>query len=290
MACYFARLFYRKKEIILISYNRIFMLPNRVLKNKYKLMVFIVGLYLVVDVWQHQGQARLLFPISFPAYDADINLHKKNGELVNKNKQWKKAVNTIDKLNALPETQSGFECDVYFYSGKNSFEVHHDWGNSSGLDLESLLLQYQKQKLTASIWLDFKNLNDSNAVPSLKYLIQLKDRFNLQKKILVESSRADLLGSFADSGFFTSYYTPMFNPYRINEEETKQWADSLAKVIGKTKVSALSGYYFQYPFLKNYFPKYPVLIWSENSRFSLVNWLFKKKIAADEAVLISLNP
>lgn len=253
-------------------------------------MVFIIALYLVVDVWQHKGQARLLFPKSFPADQVDSSLPKNNNHLINLNKQWKKAVNTIDKLKALPQNQSGFECDVYFYQEKNSFEVHHDWDNPSGLNLATLLNQYQKQKLIASIWLDFKNLNDSNAAAALQYLMQARNRYGLQNKLLVESKQAVLLNAFADSGFYTSYYTPMFNPYQINDEEAKLWVDSLTTVMRRSNVNALSGYYFQYPFLKHYFPNYPVLIWSANSRFSIVNCLYNRKVTADKTVFISLNP
>ena len=34
-------------------------------QNKYKLMAFIIGLYLVVDVLQHKGQTRVLFSKDF---------------------------------------------------------------------------------------------------------------------------------------------------------------------------------------------------------------------------------
>jgi len=266
------------------------MLLKWIFKNKYKLMVFIVGLYVVVDVLQHKGQTRLLFPKSFPAYKTAITFPENGSILNNTNKDWKKGVNTIERLNSLNVDQSGFECDVYFNIKKNIFEVYHDWNKSTRLALEELLSQYKKQKLTAGIWLDFKNLDDSNSVASLDYLIGLKNKFGLRQKILVESGRADLLTSFADSGFFTSYYTPMFNPYKINDAETKLWVDSISSVIKSSKLSALSGYYFQYPFLKFYFPDYPVLIWASNDRFSLVNWLFNRKILADKTVFISLSP
>ena len=266
------------------------MLLKWIFNNKYKLMAFIIGLYIVVDVVQHKGQTRVLFPKSFPTYKIDEKVPVNKNILINLNKNWKKGVNTIDKLNALSETQSGFECDVYFNISKNSFEVHHDWNKATGLGLEDLFNQYKKRNLSASIWLDFKNLNDSNAKQALTYLIQVKNKFGLQNKLLVESNRIDLLNNFADSGFFTSYYTPMFNPYKLEDEKIKWWVDSLTFVIKNSKVNALSGYYFQYPFLHHYFPQYPILIWSANDRFSLINWLYKRKINRDKSVFIALYP
>ena len=173
---------------------------------------------------------------------------------------------------------------------KNCFEVHHDEEKDTGLKLVDLLMQYQKQKLKASIWLDFKNLNDSNAAASLTRLIEIRNKFGLQNKILIESDQAGLLVAFADSNFFTSYYTPFFNPYLINDNEATHWVDSISKMLKKSNVNALSGYYFQYPFLRHYFPGYPILIWSGNDSFSLVNWLYQKKIEADTGVFISLYP
>jgi len=153
-----------------------------------------------------------------------------------------------------------------------------------------LLKEYKGRGLKASTWLDLKNLDDSNYNAAVSALTDLRNKYGLTNKLLVESNRADLLTAFSDSGFFTSYYTPMFNPYQVTDEEIKHWVDSLSSVISKSKVNALSGYYFQYPFLHHYFPNYPVLIWSANDRFSLVNWLFKKRIAGSKEVFIALYP
>ncbi len=266
------------------------MLLKWIFKNKYKLIAFIIGLCLVADVIQHKGLTRVLLPKQFPSYKTDTSYPQNKNILINKNKEWVKAVNTKELLNKFDTVTGGIECDVYFNKQKNIFEIHHDPGKSTGFNLNDLLDGYDKRKLQASIWLDFKNLDDSNCNFALVVLIELRSKFHLTNKLLVESNRADLLAVFNNSGFFTSYYTPMFNPYQINDVETKQWVDSLSAVITKSKVNALSGYYFQYPFLHHYFPNYPVLIWSANDRFSLVNWLFKKKIAASKEVFIALYP
>ena len=261
-----------------------------IFKNKYKLMAFIIGLYLVVDIIQHKGLTRVLLPKQFPAYKTDTSHPQNKNVLINKNKEWVKAVDSKKLLGKLDSMISGIECDVYFDLQKKIFDVHHDPDNSIGLDLDDLLNDYRKRNLQASIWLDLKNLDDSNYNLAVITLTDLRNKYRLTNKLLVESNRADLLIAFSDSGFYTSYYTPMFNPYQINDEETKHWIDSLSVVIAKSKVNALSGYYFQYPFLHHYFPNYPVLIWAANDRFSLVNWLFKRNIAADKDVFIALYP
>ncbi|MFZ1785146.1 MAG: hypothetical protein WAU23_08055, partial [Ferruginibacter sp.] len=121
-------------------------------------------------------------------------------------------------------------------------------------------------------------------------LIQLRTKFNLHQKILVESQQASVLTAFSDSGFYTSCYVPMFNPYRINDAALLYWADSVGRSIRSTRVNALSGYYFQMDFLSHYFPDYPVLTWIENDPFSLVNQVFKANISGNKSIHIILKP
>jgi hypothetical protein len=259
-------------------------------QNKYKLMAFIIGLYLLVDVLQHKGQARVLFPKDFTEVKQQVLLPQSKTVLISKDKNWKKGINTKEQLNELTADDAGFECDVYFDTAAGYFDVHHDPDKNIGYSLDNLLQLYQQKKLQASIWLDIKNMDDSNAVAILLSLIELRNKYKLQNKVLVESGRADLLTAFSDSSFFTSYYIPFFNPYKINEVEINVWADSIASVISKSKINTLSGYYFQSGFLCHYFPKYPVLTWIDNAPFSLVNRLFQRKIVADKSIFIVLKP
>jgi hypothetical protein len=261
-------------------------------QNKYKLMAFIIGLYLLADVLQHKGQTRVLFPKKFPAYYGDDRFpqSKSFSSRSNDNRIWIKGVNTKERFDGLDSDISGFECDVYFDTARHIFDVHHDADKSTGLSLDMLLNRYLERKMTNSIWLDFKNLGDANSKTALLSLIDIRNKYGLQNKLLVESGRADLLTAFSDSGFFTSYYAPMFNPYQINDAEIKFWVDSIASVIKNARINALSGYYFQYRFFQHYFPNYPVLTWADNDRFSLVNWYFKRKLYRDRTVLIALYP
>jgi hypothetical protein len=259
-------------------------------QNKYKLMVFIIGLYLLVDVLQHKGQTRVLFPKDFTKTKQNYLLPQSKSILINVDKSWKKGVNTKERMNEVNQDVAGFECDVYFDTATKSFAVHHDPGKDMGYSLNDLLLLYRQKNLKASIWLDIKNLNSSNAASVLQSLIEMRNKYKLQNKILVESGRADLLTAFSDSSFFTSYYIPFFNPYKINKNKLNVRADSVASVISKAKINALSGYYFQCSFLKHYFPDYHVLTWADNDIYSLVNFLFQKKVDADKSIFIVLKP
>jgi hypothetical protein len=257
-------------------------------RNKYKLMVFIIGLYLLVDVAAHKGLTRLLFPKTFPVYRINDGNPQNKHILINKNKEWVKAVNTKELLNKVTRDAGGIEADIYFNPEKNIFEVHHDPGVETGFDLEDLFNGRAANGLQGSVWIDLKNLDDSNHVAAVSLLSGLRNKYDLHNKVLVESGRADLLGLFSDSGFYTSYYVPLFNPYLINDDEIRHWVDSLSNVLNRSTVNALSGYYFQYPFLHLYFPKYPVLTWAEKGKFSLVNWLFRRKLANAGEIFIVL--
>ena len=207
-------------------------------QNKYKLMAFIIGLYLLVDVLQHKGQTRVLFPKEFTQAKQSALLPQSKSFLTNKDKSWKKGVNTHESMNGLNPDDAGFECDVYFDTAAKSFDVHHDPNKSTGYSLDNLLALYHQRKLQASIWLDIKNLDDSNAALVLPALIEIRNKYKLQNKMLVESGRADLLTAFSDSAFYTAYYAPFFNPYNINKDEMNLWADSMASVISKSKINA----------------------------------------------------
>lgn len=259
-------------------------------QNKYKLMVCIISLYLFTDVWLHKGQARVLFGKTFPAAALQAGSPKSKSAVVIQNKTWTKGVNTHEQLEQLEITARGFECDVYYDTEKKDFDVYHDADKQTGQTLKALLNQYRQKKMTAAIWLDIKNLTAGNATHVLASLLELQKEYGLQNKLLVESGMAGLLTAFSDSGFYTVYYIPMFNPYQVNDTELKSWADSIVSATNAARVNALSGYYFQYPFLQHYFPRYPVLTWAEKKPLSMVNRLFRNKLAGDTSIAIVLYP
>ena len=257
-------------------------------KNKYKLLLFVFALMIGLDMFLHKGLVRFLLPKTFGTYRIENVKPLNRDGFLNTNKNWSKAINTTELIQSITIDKSGIELDIYYDTIKGIFDVHHDPDKSVGQNFEDLLIIYKNKNLQASLWMDFKNLHENNIDKALQTLIQLRAKYNLQNKILVESSNPNLLKPFSDNQFFTSYYTPSFNPYTSSEEGNKIWFDSIATLLRKYPVHALSCYYFQKPFLHQYFPHFPILTWAPNDKWSFVNWIYKQKVNADSTTFITL--
>ncbi len=266
------------------------MKKNSFILNKYTLSLLILLLCLGVDIILHKGMSRVMLPKSFTINRSPQIIARCDNPLIISHKRWKKAVNTAQKMELVDADAAGLEMDVYFDTVKNVLQTYHDSSELKRPFVEDVLNVYQARRLTASIWLDFKNLTPANEKKSLAYISLLRQRYQLQHKLIIESHVPQSLSAFCDSGFFTSYYTPFFNPYQLTEKEISQAIDTIAVNLKKYPASALSGYYFQYPLLKKFFPNYPILIWAETDRFSFVSTVFNHSIANDPDVKIVLYP
>jgi heptose-I-phosphate ethanolaminephosphotransferase len=261
-----------------------------ILKNKYTLPLLFMLALLVTDVLLHKGMTRVMLPGNTFPKTTKTFFTRCERPLLMTGKNWRQGINTVEKIEQLEKAVAGFEMDVYFDTAKNCLEVYHDSLVYSSLKITSILEVYRSKGLTASVWLDFKNLSPSNAVSALHYISGLRESYGLNNKLIIESSAIELLKGFCDSGFFTSYYVPFFNPYQMQESELKVQLDNMETALIKYPTSAISGYYFQYPVLKNNFPSYPILTWSAKPGASLVANLFTQRLENDKAVKIVLNP
>jgi hypothetical protein len=258
--------------------------------NKYTVSVLILLCLLLADIILHKGMSRVIIPSSFSDKVTPANLPFCNQSLLQKNKHWIKAVDNIDIMKKLPVNTAGIECDVYFDKQKDHFQVYHDSSAPSTLNLDSLLETYASQKLTANLWLDFKNLSEENSSAALHEVGRLKNKYKLSNQIIVESGFPQFLKSFCDSGYYTSYYVPFFNPYVEKENEIVQFTNTVRNNLLKYPTSAVSGYYFQYPILKKFFPNYPILTWADNASISVVSFFFKRQLENDENIKVILYP
>lgn len=259
-------------------------------RNKYFFGLALLLILLCVDILFHKGMTRVLVPDSFVKNVSPADFPHCNNTLIVNSKTWIKAIDNEAALNKIPANTGGFEVDVYFDTTIHSFYVYHDSLAMSSLTIESLLDIYKTRNLTSSIWFDFKNLNYYNHEKSLYAFIALRKKYGLENKMIIESAQINYLPPFCKNGFFTSYYTPYFNPYQLKENGLKKIIDTISYNLKLYPVSALSGYYFQYRFLKKYYPEYPILTWAEKNNFSLVSAIFNRRLANDTHLKIILYP
>lgn len=263
---------------------------KKFLLNKYTISCIIVLLLVAVDVVLHKGMSRVMMPASFTQQRSAKSFPICEQALISTDKKWVKAVNTTAKLLSLDSNTAGVEMDVYFDTIANTLFVYHDSSVISSTGIESILNVWASKKMQGSIWLDFKNLSLSNKRSALLYITSLRERFGLANKLIVESSDPASLDVFCRQGFFTSYYVPFFNPYSMSEDDLLRTIDEIAQQLNQHKVSALSGYYFQYPFLKKYFPEFPILTWTDYSAVSMVSNIFSSSLLNDAQIKVVLYP
>ena len=164
-----------------------------------------------------------------------------------RDKVWLHRCDSVEKFNELSSRYSGIEIDIVFHQKAQKFESSHDPVSLENFPLEKILSAYRETGLQQFIWLDFKNLSESNQVNSLKELERPVTLYKIQpSKVWVESTNYEYLKTFKDSGFKTSYYFPYYDFSQMN-------ADQIDQVKVKTLNIAKSGNVNAVSFFGNYF-------------------------------------
>jgi hypothetical protein len=149
-----------------------------------------------------------------------------------------------------------FEVDVRFGDNNTTtFQMGHNHG-VMGVGLEEFLnsIDYNKIK---RVWLDFKNLNYKNHESALQELEKLDKKYNIKKKLIVESgTTGEFFKLFNVKGWHTSYYLPTGRIINLlKKNDTKEMQNLSLKIAKQTEtqhLSAVSFDYRLYPFVKQY--------------------------------------
>ena len=208
-------------------------------------------------------------------------------------KVWAHRVITIDKYKEVQGVFKGAELDLVFDLSKNNFEVNYPPLKSIGLTLVDFLKQ-KKTYNNFNIWLDFKNLNNSNYRQSAEKLESIVRLLNINlKNIIVESKKPFFLKEFSKKGFKTAYYLPS-NISMFTSEDIV----TTSKLIQSTNVDFISSDIKDYSFMKEYFPKTKIITWvidtprSIKSRYnlkrSIVNFIRTFRVLNDNNVEVVL--
>ena len=178
-------------------------------------------------------------------------------------KVWLHRANDIAKAQYFQNEYAGLEVDVHFVDSLNTFVVQHDFGANSKVRLEDWFTSLDN-RAKLCFWIDFKNLDKDNMKASADEMARLRKLFKLNKMIIVESSNAECLKAFDDLNFRTSYYIPFAYPDSDGHEKMQKVTDEIRENIKKYRLKTISGYFFQYQFMKDSFPEMRKLIWYEH--------------------------
>ena len=179
-----------------------------------------------------------------------------------KSKVWLHRANDIHKAQYFQDQYAGLEVDVHFVDSLNTFIIKHDFDEVSETGLEAWFASLEKRS-ELCFWIDFKNLNHGNMEASAKELARLRETYDLKNTIIVESSNAGCLKAFDDLSFRTSYYIPYAYPPGDSHEKMQEVTDKIRDSIERYGLKTISGYFFQYQFMKDSFPEMRKLIWYE---------------------------
>ena len=210
-----------------------------------------------------------------------VNFHPENERI------WLHRANTIEKAKKYQYKYGGLEIDVYFNDSLETFVVMHDFN-----DLPQLTLKEWCDSLDnisqMGIWFDFKNLNADNSKNALRNLKKIRRKHHMKGKLYVESSSYKELQLFKKAGFLVSYYIPCFDPQKADSATYQHWKENIQNAIDDG-ISAISGYDYQYHFMKKEFPEQPKLVWTESEDSS---WQarFINIMEADSLVDVMLLP
>jgi hypothetical protein len=251
------------------------------------LLLAFLALILAFYAYKKRNEWIELFPPSLP----DVEINKTISAYHSfdfPDKIWLHRVNSTQRAVLMQKKYKCFEIDMVFDSTKNCFDVHHPPAPSQNLCLEQLIGSLNNPN-DRFYWLDFKNLDKSTKDSSLKYLLFICQKFKIQANhFVVESENPELLNSFTESGFITSYYIPHFNPYYSSENQIINYRNTVSNHLSKSKVNALSGYYYQLPFLEKYFSNYNYLVWHSDEKLNFAQKILYKRMLKNVKVKVIL--
>lgn len=160
-----------------------------------------------------------------------------------KDKLWLHRCNSIEKFMEQRADYPNIEIDLVFREDGH-FDVSHDIPVTFGLPLDSF---FAHPANNGKMWLDLKNLTDTNCCAVLAELERLVVRYGVAKeRLIIESSNYQQLSHLTEEGYYTSYYFPHGNPSKLSDAECTDALIDLKLVAETGNFKAVSFPYWWY--------------------------------------------
>ncbi len=190
---------------------------------------------------------RIVVDGKFDYDDPSVNLLRPVAMLFSQLTEEKVLPHRVNSLGKLSESirlgAPGVELDLIFRGGEGGyFEVGHDEGALSRVAFEEFLRVIQKNKKEGfRLWLDVKNLNETNRNFVLGRLDDLDRVYRLRGSVLVESSSLKSLSVVTAAGYATSYYLPVAKVLGLKDSrEMRTLSDEILANLNRHDVGSIS--------------------------------------------------
>lgn len=230
----------------------------------------------------------LLFMLS--CSDSIIKNNEKKFQFYNNEKLWAHRTNNPNEANERLKEFKGIELDV-FYVGNNKIEVRHDPKKDKLNSFITLDEYFAKIKNIEKYyyWIDFKNISKQNIDEVTLRLKQLFDKYKIKQNCIIESPNVFSLSKLLKENFFTSYWIPHFSYDKQNLKDFKDKADLINYYIGENKFHFFSCHYKMVDFVRHYFPKAKINIWTNGLITEEDKQVIKKLVEIDNIKVILVD-
>lgn len=122
---------------------------------------------------------------------------------------WAHRVDTLGKMMEVATLFAGAEIDVVYDPEARALIVNHPPELPSGLTLDAQLGYANRLNPRLSLWLDLKNLNETNAARVLEELDRLDARHAIRARAVVETDHTGpAAAALRQASYLSSYYLP----------------------------------------------------------------------------------
>lgn len=188
------------------------------------------------------------------------------------NRFWAHRINNPEQAKEVLAHCNGIETDVFYVEEERQFKTGHD--KPSDLSLDDFFKNINNAH-RYYYWIDFKNLSEPIAAEAAAEMKRIVQKYHLEKKVIVESKKVDLLTHFHTQDIFTSYWVDN-KKIIMHLLARNKLAKKIKEQLEQYHPDVLSGSHRMNWFFQRHFKTYNIHLWSTSvSKKAVLNNIYK---------------
>ena len=211
-----------------------------------------------------------------------------DGFKYSKSKIWKHGVYSKYDAEKYEKVFDGLEVDLIYSTKKNDIYIGRvDGDEEKNCSFDEWLAMLKKPS-KLRYWIDFKNLSADNCEKAIPILDDLTQKYNIKKKVMVESELLEPLQYARDNGFFIILWVDDLYWRRHEREDSIEVCRTIRNKINSLNPDAISGSYRMYPILCDTFPEQNIHYWDTPKDYSEENANFTRHLCKNKSIKVVL--